>query len=281
MSGKIRAGVSFAIALLLLISVLPFSHTTENDFTLGFGQKHETAVESSSGLSLALEQSVLSAEESFKQETQTQQQQQDEGIQALPYDGFVPNTDIEMPESDLPYMAVIYIGSQRVVIYEKDEDGHYTVPHYVFMVSTGLGNNTPHGTFYVAHRWRWLPMQGIFCQYVTQWWGNYLFHSVMYSWPGSSAMDRDAYARLGQKASHGCIRMTVRDAKWIYDNLESGTYVIATDAAMPDGMPGCEGVPPLTLDVRWDPTDPAQDNPYHELQDEQQPAPMPTPAAEN
>ena len=277
MSGKTRAVVSFALAMLLVFCALPKTHTTEYDVTLDFGGKADA---SSSGLSLALEQSVNIAQDSLKQETQTQAQQQALDAQALPYDGFVPGTDVEMPESDLPYMAVIYIGSQRVVIYKKDSQGHYTVPHYVFTVSTGLGNNTIRGTYRIQHRWRWLPMHGIYCQYVTQWQGNYLFHSVMYSRTSPSSIDRSAYSRLGQKASAGCIRMTVRDAKWIYENLERGTYVISTNAAMPEGLPGSEGVPPMTLDVRWDPTDPDERNPYL-AQEEDMAAPMPTPGPAN
>lgn len=279
MSGKFRAGTAIALALLMIVLMIPtsFGHRQEN-IQDADAQDYPSASVSTSGLSLALEQSLSVAEENLQETSAAQQEEEpEEEIFALPYDGYVPGTDVEMPVSDLPYMAVIYIGSQRVVIYEKDEEGHYTVPHYVFTVSTGLGNNTPRGTFRVAHRWRWLPMHGIYCQYVTQWWGDYLFHSVMYSRTNPSTIDRDAYSNLGQKASAGCIRMPTRDAKWIYDNLERGTYVISTNAAMPDGMPGSEGVPPMTLDVRWDPTDPTEGNPYHALPQSEE-APMPTPA---
>jgi len=31
---------------------------------------------------------------------------------------------------------------------------------------------------------------------------------------------------LGKPASHGCVRMTVEDAKWIYDTIPNGTKVI-------------------------------------------------------
>lgn len=272
MSAKKCAGTSLALALLLLFLAFPaaFGHNAGTSLPVTEALPPDDSI-SSSGLSLALDQTLSEAEISFRENTE------EETVFALPYDGFVPGTDVEMPESDKPYMAVIYIGSQRVVIYEKDAEGHYTVPYYVFTVSTGLGNNTIRGTYRIQHRWRWLPMHGIYCQYVTQWQGNYLFHSVMYSWPGESAIDRSAYSRLGQKASAGCIRMTVRDAKWIYDNLEQGTYVISTNAAMPEGMPGSEGVPPMTLDVRWDPTDPAEGNPYHDVVPEEA-VPMPTPA---
>jgi lipoprotein-anchoring transpeptidase ErfK/SrfK len=32
--------------------------------------------------------------------------------------------------------------------------------------------------------------------------------------------------RLGINASHGCVRLSLSDAKWIYDNIPSGTTVV-------------------------------------------------------
>ena len=38
-----------------------------------------------------------------------------------------------------------------------------------------------------------------------------------------------SYNMLGQRASHGCIRLLVSDAKWIYDNVGKGTVVTIRD----------------------------------------------------
>ncbi|CCU56791.1 ErfK/YbiS/YcfS/YnhG superfamily [Bacillus subtilis E1] len=32
--------------------------------------------------------------------------------------------------------------------------------------------------------------------------------------------------KLGTKASHGCIRLTIPDAKWIYENIPEHTKVV-------------------------------------------------------
>lgn len=32
--------------------------------------------------------------------------------------------------------------------------------------------------------------------------------------------------KLGEKASHGCIRLTVSDAKWIYEHIKTNTKVV-------------------------------------------------------
>lgn len=63
---------------------------------------------------------------------------------------------------------------------------------------------------------------GYTCWYYTQFYGNYLFHSVLYN-PGSKTSIQDG--RLGINASHGCVRLAIENAKWIYDNIPRGTKV--------------------------------------------------------
>ena len=64
---------------------------------------------------------------------------------------------------------------------------------------------------------------GYTCWYYTQFYGDYLFHSVLYS-PGSKSTILDG--RLGINASHGCVRLAIENAKWIYDNIPAGTKVV-------------------------------------------------------
>ena len=64
---------------------------------------------------------------------------------------------------------------------------------------------------------------GYTCWYYTQFYGNYLFHSVLYN-PGSMSSIQDG--RLGINASHGCVRLSLGNAKWIYDNIPSSTKVV-------------------------------------------------------
>ncbi|MBB3171237.1 L,D-transpeptidase family protein [Parvibacter caecicola] len=57
---------------------------------------------------------------------------------------------------------------------------------------------------------------GYTCWYYTQIKGNYLFHSVSYL-PGSKTKLLDG--RLGVANSHGCVRLEISNAKWMYDNV--------------------------------------------------------------
>lgn len=94
-----------------------------------------------------------------------------------------------------------------------------------FKCSTGIeSEKTPTGIFDVRERGAWFFSdkynQG--GKYWVQFYGDYLFHSVPYNKDQSEVVDYT----LGVAASHGCIRLKTEDAKWIYDNIESGTKVI-------------------------------------------------------
>ena len=52
--------------------------------------------------------------------------------------------------------------------------------------------------------------------------GDYLFHSLPFDESGENIVDYT----LGTPASHGCIRLAVEDAKWLYDNIDNGTKII-------------------------------------------------------
>ena len=67
-------------------------------------------------------------------------------------------------------------------------------------------------------------------------------------------------------ASAGCVRLAVKDAKWIYDNVSTGTAVEIYDAdELPDGV---EKPVAIRIDVDdesrrgWDPTDADEANPW-------------------
>ncbi|WP_270243029.1 RICIN domain-containing protein [Collinsella tanakaei] len=63
---------------------------------------------------------------------------------------------------------------------------------------------------------------GYSCYYYTQFYGDYLIHSIQYYANSFRVMD----GRLGVHVSNGCIRMSIDQAKWIYDNIPYGTKVV-------------------------------------------------------
>jgi lipoprotein-anchoring transpeptidase ErfK/SrfK len=63
----------------------------------------------------------------------------------------------------------------------------------------------------------------VYGQYACRITGSILFHSVPYEKQDKSTLEWWEYDKLGETASLGCIRLTVEDAKWIYDNCAKGT----------------------------------------------------------
>jgi lipoprotein-anchoring transpeptidase ErfK/SrfK len=90
-------------------------------------------------------------------------------------------------------------------------------------------NSTPLGTFNVQPErgtWFYSEQYQEGAKYWTSWkdHGVFLFHSVVMDKDGN--VKKDEEAKLGTKASHGCFRLPVDDAKWIFDNIKVGTKVV-------------------------------------------------------
>ena len=52
-----------------------------------------------------------------------------------------------------------------------------------------------------------------------------MFHSVLYSQKGGK-VTQSSVNHLGSRASHGCVRLSVEDAKWIWNNCPANTTVV-------------------------------------------------------
>lgn len=61
------------------------------------------------------------------------------------------------------------------------------------------------------------------CWYYSIIHGNYYFHSVIYD--RSKTPSKIIDGTMGAQVSHGCIRLNIEDAKWIYDVIPAGTTV--------------------------------------------------------
>lgn len=53
---------------------------------------------------------------------------------------------------------------------------------------------------------------------------KYLFHSVPFD--ENKEMIMEEYEKLGRPASHGCIRLKLDEAKWLYEKLPLGVTVL-------------------------------------------------------
>ena len=165
-----------------------------------------------------------------------------------------------------PYYIKVNYSANTVTIYSKDNDGNYTVPVKAMVCSTG--KSTPRsGVYKTPQRAQWGNLIGSYGQYCTRITGQILFHSVPY-WTkyDKTSLEYMEYDRLGETRSLGCIRLTVIDAKWIYDNCPLGTSVEFYSSSNPGplGKPSAQKISGYEEPLKnWDPTDPDPNNPWH------------------
>ena len=169
-----------------------------------------------------------------------------------------------------PYYIKVNYGANTVTIYGKDGNGDYTVPVKAMVCSCGI--STPKSGVYKTSRgFVWGTLYGgVYGMYSTRIVGNILFHSVPYTAPRNDALEYWEYDKLGTKASLGCIRLTVADVKWIFDNCGSGTMVEFYSSADP-GPLGKPTAPKISNNEKcrnWDPTDSTPGNPWFEKEEE-------------
>lgn len=120
------------------------------------------------------------------------------------------------------YHIEVNIAKNTVIVYAKDKKNGYCIPVKAMVCSCGIpGHSTKTGNFsriYKVGKWHAL-YYGTYGKYCTRISGPYLFHSVVYMKNGDDhSLDPEEFEKLGSLASHGCIRLQVKDAKWIYNN---------------------------------------------------------------
>lgn len=150
-----------------------------------------------------------------------------------------------------------------VTVYQY-KNGVYE-PVKAMVCSVGRNGATPKGNFRTQAKYRWHVLNGpVYGQYCTRIYKGYLFHSVWYYTRNKNSQSTKEYNKLGKDASHGCVRLTVADAKWLYDHCPTGTKVTIYDSKNPGplGKPKAMKVSRKTKQG-WDPTDPDPANPFN------------------
>ncbi|MGH4140453.1 L,D-transpeptidase family protein [Clostridium sp.] len=118
------------------------------------------------------------------------------------------------------FYVQVDLSKQRVNIFTKSEEKW--ILDKSFMCSSGKSSTpTVKGNFIIKDKG---PMfragSNTICNYYTRFYGNYLFHTVLLD-NNENIQD----GRLGTPLSHGCIRLAIDDAKYIYTNIPYGTSV--------------------------------------------------------
>ena len=147
-----------------------------------------------------------------------------------------------------------------VVVYAPNKKKDVLLPVKAMVCSCGVkGHSTRTGTYSrlsLAGKWHTL-YYGTYGQYCTRISGPYLFHSVVYKKNGDKySLYAEEYNKLGENASHGCVRLQVKDAKWIYENYNKCSVTLfSSKQKVPLEKPSPGKAVKLENGKAYDPTD--------------------------
>lgn len=132
---------------------------------------------------------------------------------------FVNDNNIKSPTINL---ITTDLSNKITYIFEKDENNKW---RQLYRWSSDVGKpSTPTitGTFYINGRKPYFGSDTYRVKYATRIRGSYYYHSILFNAQGTEIIDDT----LGQAISHGCIRLAVENARWIYDNILDTTAVV-------------------------------------------------------
>lgn len=158
------------------------------------------------------------------------------------------------------YKLEVNLSKNMVIVYAKDGKKGFTIPVKAMVCSCGMaGHGSRQGNYSnLSPTGKWHTLKyGVYGKYCTRYSGPYLFHSVTYTrnWD-SYSLQKEEYEKLGTAASHGCIRLAVKDAKWIYNNAKKCSASIFESSNQAPLKKPTPQAPAQTEDGRYyDPTD--------------------------
>lgn len=127
-----------------------------------------------------------------------------------------------------PYRVEVSIDRQEVEVWALNDKNGYDLVQ-TFTCSTGLHDSTPRGVYPNGHpvnRWHYFKKFNCWAQYSFKIVDDIMFHSVIYGSKNENSLRKSSQRNLGNPASHGCVRLTVEDAKWLFEHCKRGSVVI-------------------------------------------------------
>lgn len=129
-----------------------------------------------------------------------------------------------------PYKVYIRRSEQRLYVYQWDGSG-YNKELAKAKCSTGQrGFETPAGTFQAAGKvtsgeWYYFADYNCYAKYAYRIVGGIMTHSVLYN-SSKKGPTNSSVRALGRAVSHGCVRLTEKNAQWIFENCPEGTTFV-------------------------------------------------------
>ncbi len=127
------------------------------------------------------------------------------------------------------FRVIVDLRYQVVLVYKRSASGEYNVPVRYMLCSTGKSTTpTPRGSFSAGDsrvRFGLFVNNGVYGQYWTQITRRIYFHSILYTKKNAGSYTKTSYNQLGKRVSHGCVRLLVPDARWVYYHVAPGTSI--------------------------------------------------------
>jgi len=115
----------------------------------------------------------------------------------------------------------IDLSRQRLTVFYMDE-----VLKEMVCSGGAPGYPTPLGEFTTIQKieYSWIPRFEMGAYYWIRFFEDYLIHSVPFDEKGEMIVEE--FEKLGNPASHGCIRLRLEEAKWLYETFPLGIKVL-------------------------------------------------------
>lgn len=132
---------------------------------------------------------------------------------------FVNDNNIKSPT---PNLITTNLKNKLTYVFKKGNNNQWELL-YKWSCSVGKPSTpTITGTFYIIGRKPYFGTDAYRVKYATRIKGSYYYHSILFNAAGTEIINDT----LGEAISHGCIRLAVENAQWIYDNILDTTAVV-------------------------------------------------------
>ena len=170
---------------------------------------------------------VLKNEEAKNESEDTDVSKKDDSLQEVSEESIIgQEEDISTIENidysnSADFRIEVDLPRQRLIVFYSNE----ILKEFICSGGTP-GDDTPLGEFTTIEKieYSWVDRYNVGAYYWVRFYGNYLIHSVPFDENGEMIVEE--FEKLGQPASHGCIRLRLEEAKWLYETLPLGVKVV-------------------------------------------------------
>lgn len=125
--------------------------------------------------------------------------------------------------SNTGYLLMVNLSTRHVGVF-TGKQGNWSLKYYWQCTVGAPSTPTVTGEFVTQDKGYYFDSGASRCFYWTRFYGGYLFHSTLYY---QNFRFEPMNSTLGAALSHGCVRLQINNAKWIYDNIPRGTKVVS------------------------------------------------------